>query len=281
MTDSAWRLQSKMRDYTLPSGRPALMGVLNVTPDSFSDGGQHFSMMEAIAHGLHMVREGADIVDVGGESTRPGAEEVSETEELDRVLPVVQELCAHGVTVSIDTSKPEVARACLDAGAAIVNDVRALQNDGMVEVCAQSGCTVCLMHMQGDPRTMQTDPHYDDVVAEVHAFLMQRALHVEKGGVARNKIWIDPGIGFGKNLQHNLSLLRNLSSLCADKYPVLVGVSRKSFIGKVLGGAPVDERMFGSLACQVLAQASGARIVRAHDVRQARQAIEMTAAVLG
>ncbi|MBS1712725.1 MAG: dihydropteroate synthase [Armatimonadetes bacterium] len=264
----------------LPIGRPALMGVLNVTPDSFSDGGLYFDQDKAVEAGIRMVEDGADLVDVGGESTRPGASPVSAEDERQRVVPVVRRLVERGVVVSVDTSKVEVASAALDAGAQVVNDVTAFGDPEMADVCARSGCTVCLMHMQGEPRTMQEAPHYDDVVAEVRDFLVGRARAAEAVGVAGDRIWIDPGIGFGKTLGHNLALLARLDEFVATGYPVLIGVSRKSFLGKILGGAPPDERLEGTLAVQVLAQAAGAKIVRAHDVRPARRAMEVASAVL-
>jgi len=269
-----------MTHFELPVGRPALMGVLNVTPDSFSDGGHYFDTTRAIERGLDMVDEGADLIDVGGESTRPNADEVTVEEELRRVLPVVRALSEAGVSVSIDTSKAIVARESLAAGAVVTNDVTAFSDPKMPEVCASAGCTVCLMHMQGNPRTMQASPSYDDVVNEVRDFLMARALKVESMGVQRNRIWIDPGLGFGKTLDHNLSLLRHLSRIVETGYPVLIGASRKSFIGRILAGAPVEERLFGSLAAQVLAQSNGAKIIRAHDCKEARNAMLIAQAIL-
>jgi dihydropteroate synthase len=259
------------------------MGVLNVTPDSFSDGGQFSHPDEAVAAGLRMVSEGADLIDVGGESTRPGAAGVSLDEELARVTPVVEGLCRAGVAVSIDTSKHEVAHRCLELGAVVVNDVTALRDPLMVEVCADAGCTVCLMHMQGEPRTMQEAPFYHDVVSEVSRELSERASLIEKAGVLRERIWLDPGIGFGKTLEHNLTLLAHLDELVELGYPVLVGVSRKSFLGRLLGKekpAPVELRLEGSIAAQVLAQAKGARILRVHDVAQAKRAAVVADAIL-
>jgi len=260
------------------------MGIVNVTPDSFSDGGLHFGAGDAIAAGLRMIEDGADCVDVGGESTRPGAEEVPVEEELRRVISVVEALAMKRVTVSIDTMKPAVARAALAAGAAIVNDVTALADPDMADVVAAAGCTVCLMHMKGNPKTMQANPHYDDVVAEVRDFLIERARFAESRRIARNKIWIDPGFGFGKTVQHNLLLLKHLDVFAATGYPVLIGVSRKSTIGRVLNPdspLPVEERLEGSLAAQVVAQMKGARIIRTHDVKATRWAMDMTNAILG
>jgi dihydropteroate synthase len=267
---------------SLPTNRPALMGIINVTPDSFSDGGVHFAMATAIEAGLRMRLEGADLVDVGGESTRPGAEEVTVDEELRRVIPVIEGLTAQGVRVSVDTMKPQVARAALEAGASVVNDVTAFSDPEMAGVVAKAGCTVCLMHMRGNPRTMQLNPTYADVVEEVRDYLVERAQWAQRAGIDRGNIWIDPGIGFGKTLHHNLLLLKHLGRFVETGYPVLIGVSRKSFIGRLLSPEsplPVEERREGTLAAQVLAQMSGARIIRAHDVKEARRAIDLVAAV--
>ncbi len=232
------------------------MGVLNVTPDSFSDGGRWLDPAAAVAHGLQMVAEGADVVDVGGESTRPGAEPVPVDEELRRVLPVVEALAPH-VRVSIDTRKAEVAEAALGAGATIVNDVSAT----LAPVAKAAGAGWVAMHMQGDPATMQQAPAYDDVVAEVTAFLVARA-----GAAGIDEVWIDPGIGFGKTLAHNLSLLRHLDRLVATGYPVLVGTSRKTFLGRLTGGAGADDRVEASVATAAWALSQGASMVRVHDV---------------
>lgn len=259
------------------------MGILNITPDSFSDGGVHFAAQDAIDAGMRMIDDGAGILDVGGESTRPNAPVVPAEDELRRVLPVVEGLAARGAVVSIDTMKPEVARTALQAGAVILNDVTALSSEGMAEVAAETGCYVCLMHMKGDPRTMQTNPTYEDVVDEVRSYLLGRAEYAISRGVAKDSIWIDPGIGFGKTVEHNLALLRNLDVFVKTGYPVLLGTSRKSFIGKALGDPPlpVDQRLEGTLATQVVGQVKGAKIIRAHDVKEARRAIDMTAAILG
>ncbi|MFI5386186.1 MAG: dihydropteroate synthase [Fimbriimonadales bacterium] len=272
-----------LRAVLLPTNRPALMGIINVTPDSFSDGGVHFSTQAAIDAGLRMTGEGADLVDVGGESTRPGADEVPLDEELKRVIPVVEALASKGIEVSIDTMKPEVARQALAAGAVVVNDVSALSHPEMPEVVAGAGCTVCLMHMQGTPRTMQQNPVYGDVVAEVRGYLVERAQFAQSQRIRQDRIWIDPGIGFGKTVQHNLLLLKHLEVLVAAGYPVLVGVSRKSFIGRVLtpdNPLPVEDRLEGTLAAQVVAQINGVRIIRAHDVKEARRAIDIASAIL-
>jgi dihydropteroate synthase len=246
------------------------MGVLNVTPDSFSDGGRWFDRDGAIAHGHEMIREGADVIDVGGESTRPGAEPVDGREELRRVLPVVEALVPH-VRVSIDTSKAAVAEAAVDAGASLVNDISASLHD----VAAATGAGWVAMHMQGTPRTMQEAPHYDDVVAEVRDFLVERAERAVAAGV--DEVWVDPGIGFGKTLAHNLALLAHLDELVAAGFPVVVGTSRKSFLGTLVGGAPIDDRIEGSIATATWAMAHGAGMVRAHDVRATAHAARIVA----
>ena len=273
-----------MPAFPLPEGRPAIMGVLNVTPDSFSDGGQFLDEDAAVQRGEQMLAEGADLIDVGGESTRPGAQPVGADEELLRVLPVVKRLVAAGAKLSIDTSKHDVAVECLEAGATVLNDISALSDPAMAKLCADAWCTVCLMHMQGDPRTMQQDPHYDDVVADVRTALLKAATSAEQAGVGRECIWLDPGIGFGKTLGHNLQLLSSLEALVETGYPIMVGVSRKSFIGKLLGPegdpAPADERLEGTLSAQVLAQAKGARIIRTHDVKAAVRASLVAGALL-
>lgn len=253
----------------LPEGRPALMGILNITPDSFSDGGLHLDPVLAVAAGRQMVADGADLVDVGGESTRPGAEPVTEAEELRRVVPVVQALCAEGIRVSIDTTKPVVAEACLAAGAVVLNDVTGFQNPELREVCARFGATACIMHMQGEPRTMQANPSYQDVVNEVAAYLGAQAQLVQAAGV--RKVWVDLGIGFGKTTAHNLALLRHMGAFTALGYPVLIGLSRKAFLGRILGSEaeplPTSEREEATLAANLFAAAHGARILRVHNVR--------------
>jgi dihydropteroate synthase len=261
------------------SMNPKLMGVVNVTPDSFSDGGLFLDAEAAIAHGKELVRDGAEILDIGGESTRPGAEEVSAGEELARVEPVVAGL-AGVATVSIDTSKLAVAEAALDAGASIVNDVTALRHDPEVgALCAERGAGLVLMHMLGDPRTMQENPVYEDVVDDVKAFLAERLVAAIDAGVAEEKVWLDPGIGFGKTLEHNLELLRRLGELRALGRPLVVGTSRKSFIGKIDGSA-VDDRIGGTIASSVLAAAEGADVLRVHDVAETAQAMKMANAIL-
>jgi dihydropteroate synthase len=259
---------------------PKLMGVVNVTPDSFSDGGRYLDADAAVAHGEGLVRDGAAILDVGGESTRPGAVEVGEAEELRRVEPVVAGL-AGSAAVSIDTSKLAVAEAALDAGASIVNDVTAFKREPeMASLCAERGVGVVLMHMPGSPRTMQDDPHYDDVVDDVKAFLAARMEFAIGKGVAGERIWLDPGIGFGKTLEHNLELLRRLGELRELGRPLVVGTSRKSFIGKV-DGSDVEDRIGGSIASSVLAAAEGADVLRVHDVAEMTQALAVANAVLG
>jgi dihydropteroate synthase len=256
------------------------MGVLNVTPDSFYDGGRRLAPEQAIADGVKMAAAGADIIDVGGESTRPGARPVSEEEELKRVLPVIHGLRrAVSVPISIDTYKANVARAALDAGADIVNDISALRIDcAMAALVAKENVPVVLMHMQGTPQTMQTDPRYSDLLREVKDFLWARVRFAEESGIAPEKIIVDPGIGFGKKIEHNLYLLNRLSELATLGYPLLVGASRKAFIGKILDVTP-DERMEGSLAAAVVAVLAGADIIRAHDVRETRRAMDVADAI--
>jgi dihydropteroate synthase len=261
--------------------RPAVMGVLNVTPDSFSDGGMFLASEAAIAHGRQLAADGADLIDVGGESTRPGAEPVAAEEELRRILPVVRELAqAVKVPLSIDTYKASVARAALAAGVSFVNDVSAFRGDSeMAAVVAEAGVDVCLMHMKGEPHNMQEDPRYDDVVSEVKAFLEERLALALGDGVREDRIWLDPGIGFGKTLEHNLALLRRLDEIVAIGRPVLIGPSRKRFIGTLTGRAEQD-RLAGSLSAVVLAFERGASMFRVHDVREARDALSVAGATL-
>jgi dihydropteroate synthase len=260
---------------------PKLMGVVNVTPDSFSDGGLYLDAGAAVRHGEELARDGADILDVGGESTRPGAEAVSAEEELRRVEPVVAALAAAGHTVSIDTSKAAVAEAALEAGAAIVNDVTALRGDPQLgALCAEREAGVVLMHMRGEPRTMQRNPVYEDVVDDVKAFLAERLEAALAAGIAEEKVWLDPGIGFGKTLAHNLELLLRLGELRELGRPLVVGASRKSFIGAI-DGSPVGERLGGTIAASVLAAAEGAELLRVHDVAAAAQALKLAVAILG
>jgi dihydropteroate synthase len=257
------------------------MGVVNVTPDSFSDGGLFLDPEAAVAHGRQLAAAGAEILDVGGESTRPGAEPVGEAEELARVVPVIARLADVEVEVSVDTSKAAVAAAALDAGATIVNDVTALRGDAdMASLCAERGATVVLMHMLGEPRTMQRDPRYDDVVEDVKAFLGERLEAAVAGGIEEERVWLDPGIGFGKTGAHNMELLRRLGELRELGRPLVIGTSRKSFLGKI-DGSPADRRLGGTIASSVLAAAEGADVLRVHDVAEVRQALTVAAAILG
>jgi dihydropteroate synthase len=264
--------------FELDLAHPRVMGIVNVTPDSFSDGGKFASTKAAIAHGLQLVAQGADILDVGGESTRPGAPPVPLTEELQRVIPVIEGLADAGVPVSVDTYKPQVMRAAIAAGAALVNDVWALQEPGALEAVADSTAGVCLMHMRGTPQTMQADPYYDDVVAEVSRFLQSRAEAAEAAGIARECIVLDPGFGFGKRSVHNIALLRELPALCALGYPVLAGLSRKSVLGQITGSS-VEERLPASVAAAVVAALKGAKILRVHDVKATVDALNVVSAV--
>jgi dihydropteroate synthase len=266
--------------FRLPLDRPLIMGIVNVTPDSFSDGGMNASPRLALDFAERLIGDGADILDVGGESTRPGAEPVGLQEELDRVMPVLDGLKGCPVPVSVDTYKPEVMRAAIAAGASMVNDVKALRTPGALEAAAATDAGVCLMHMQGEPRTMQDDPQYGDVVAEVRDFLAERVGAAERAGVSRERIVIDPGFGFGKRAEHNLALLRHLDALCALGLPILVGLSRKSVLGGITR-REVGERVHASVAAALLAVAKGAAIVRVHDVRPTRDALAVWAAVMG
>ncbi len=257
------------------------MGIVNVTPDSFSDGGLFLDAASAIVHGRELAAAGADLLDVGGESTRPGAEAVAADAELERVVPVVEGLAAADVPISVDTSKAAVAAAGLDAGAAIVNDVTAFRADpDMAPLCADRRCTVVLMHMLGDPRTMQDDPRYDDVVDDVASFLSERIEYATANGVDEQRIWIDPGIGFGKTVEHNLELLRRLGELRRLGRPIVIGTSRKRFLGTITG-REVGDRVGGTIASNVLALAGGADVFRVHDVAEARQALDVAAVLLG
>jgi len=255
------------------------MGIVNVTPDSFSDGGKFNTTDKAVAHAMKLVEQGADILDVGGESTRPGATPVPLDEELNRVIPVIKALVKAGVPLSIDTYKPEVMRTAIDAGVDIVNDVCALQEDGALEIVAASEVGVCLMHMQGRPQTMQADPQYQEVVAEVTSFLAARLKAAEQAGIARDRIVLDPGFGFGKRTEHNLTLLNQLSSLQSLGLPLLIGLSRKSVLGQVVGSG-VDERIYASIAASVVSVMKGASIVRVHDVKPTVDALKIVSAVM-
>ncbi len=265
----------------MPRGEAQLMGIVNVTPDSFSDGGLFLDAGAAIEHGRELAAQGADMLDIGGESTRPGAAAVPVDEELRRVGPVVEALAADGgAPVSIDTSKLAVAEAALDAGAAMVNDVTALRAEPeLAELCADRGCEVCLMHMLGDPRTMQENPVYDDVVDDVRSFLAERIEFAVSRGIAEERIWVDPGIGFGKTVEHNLELTRRLGELSALGRPIVYGSSRKSFLGKLTGAEP-DQRLGGTIASNVIAYANGAAMLRVHDAGPVREALTVAAAIL-
>jgi len=256
--------------FGLPPDRPLIMGVVNVTPDSFSDGGAFLAPADAVSQARKLVAEGADIIDIGAESTRPGAQPLPESVELDRLLPVLRSL--DDIPVSVDTRRPAVMRAALAAGASMINDVEALQAPGAIEAVAGADCAVCLMHKKGDPATMQDEPVYGDVVAEVREFLAVRAAAAERGGIARERIVLDPGFGFGKNDAHNLRLLKELGAIANLGYPLLAGWSRKSTLGRLTGRA-VGERVAASLAAALLALAGGARILRVHDVRETRDAV--------
>ena len=268
------------------AGRPLLLdrariaGIVNVTPDSFSDGGQHADAESAIAHGLRLIEEGADLLDIGGESTRPGAESVSLADELQRVVPVIAGLATRcGVPLMVDTRKPEVMRAAVAAGAGLINDVCALREPGALDAAAALGVPVCLMHMQGEPRSMQQAPHYADVIEDVHRFLTERLLSCELAGIARGRVLVDPGFGFGKTLEHNLVLLHSLQRFHGLGAGLLVGLSRKSMIGALTGQRAPTQRVIGSVAAALLAAQRGARILRVHDVAATREALAVWQAV--
>lgn len=265
--------------HQLDLSRPHIMGILNVTPDSFSDGGQYNTLEAALHRAGNMLEAGASLLDVGGESTRPGAKAVSPQQELDRVAPLVEALVKNfDCIVSVDSSTPQVMTESAALGAGLLNDVRALQREGALEAAAQTGLPVCLMHMRGEPQTMQDAPHYDDVAAEVAAFLQQRVDACVVAGISRERIVLDPGFGFAKTLQHNLELFSRLPELHALNLPLLVGVSRKSMVGSVLD-KPVDQRLYGSLALAVMALERGGKIIRVHDVAQTMDALKMFEAV--
>ena len=264
--------------FTLQLHRPLVMGIVNVTPDSFSDGGQHADAVLALRHAQTLVEQGADILDIGGESSRPGSPRLSHAQEWARIAPVLQEAVRWNVPVSVDTYQPETMRRALDLGADIINDIHALQRPGALEVVAASKAGVCLMHMQGDPASMQQAPHYADVLGEVRDFLLNRAAMAESMGIDRSRIALDPGFGFGKTLEHNLTLAQGLPALAQTGYPLLVGLSRKSMIG-ALTGRDVGERLPGSLAAVLACVAAGALIVRVHDVGPTCDAIKVWSAM--
>jgi dihydropteroate synthase len=259
--------------------RPRIAGIVNVTPDSFSDGGAHVDAAAAVAHGLKLVKDGADLLDIGGESTRPKAEPVSVQEEIARVVPVIEALAMQtSVPISVDTSKPEVMRAAVAAGAGMINDVYALRQEGALDAASELKVPVCLMHMLGEPRTMQEDPHYDDVVSDVRRFLAEQIFACEMSGIDKKKIIVDPGFGFGKTLEHNLALLRALDQFAALGVPLMVGLSRKAMIGTLTGRA-TDQRAVGSAVAAMIAVQKGVMIVRVHDVAETRDALAVWEAV--
>ena len=259
--------------------RPRILGVINVTPDSFSDGGQHATTAAAVAHGLQLLEEGADALDIGGESTRPGAQEISVEMEMSRVVPVIERLAREtSAPISIDTSRPEVMRAAVAAGAGLINDVYALRRDGALEAAVALGVPVILMHMQGEPRTMQEAPHYDDVVDEVRRFLADRLFTCELAGIPKARLVVDPGFGFGKNLTHNLTVLAGLEAFADLGVPLLAGMSRKRMIGEITG-RDTDQRVAGSVAAHLLAAQRGAMLLRTHDVAPLRDALAVLEAV--
>jgi dihydropteroate synthase len=257
---------------------PLVMGVVNITPDSFSDGGLYASTDDAVLHAVRLIEEGADILDIGGESTRPGSAPVGVEEELRRVLPVVQALENKGIPISVDTSKPEVMRATIKAGATMINDINALQSPGALEVVADGDVTVCLMHMQGKPKYMQSDPQYKDVITEIKDFLQQRIEAVKAAGIAQERIVIDPGFGFGKALKHNLKLLRHLDQFTDMGMPILAGLSRKSMLREITGSKK-DDLVYSSVSAALLAAINGAKILRVHDVKATKDALKIYNAV--
>ena len=264
----------QLGNFQFDLSRPLVMGIVNVTPDSFSDGGQHFQRDTALAHAQQLIADGADILDIGGESTRPGAQPVSVDQELERVIPIIERLRGVSVPISVDSCKPQVIRAAIAAGVQMVNDINALQDATALHAVAASNVAVCLMHKQGQPQTMQTQPYYQNVVAEVSAFLRDRIVAAEAAGIQRNRIVIDPGFGFGKSLEHNLTLLRELKKLTELGAPVLVGLSRKSMLG-TLTGQDVTQRLPASVAAALIAVQRGAAIVRVHDVRATVDALKI------
>ncbi|MCX6695336.1 MAG: dihydropteroate synthase [Candidatus Altiarchaeota archaeon] len=271
----------KFGKFELPVGeRVLVMGIVNVTPDSFSDAGKFASTEKAVEHALRMAEDGADIIDVGGESTRPGSEPVSVDQEISRVVPVIREISRKaGVPISIDSCKPEVVEKALQAGASMINDVNGLRGEGMAELAARYDVPVCIMHMQGTPKEMQKNPSYDDVVKDVKSFLKKQADYAVKKGVSRNKIIVDPGIGFGKTTEHNIELIRKIREFKKLGYPVLIGPSRKAFIGNILN-APVGERLAGTIAASVVCAVNGADVIRVHDVKEVVQALRLAETII-
>ncbi|ANI30749.1 dihydropteroate synthase [Yersinia entomophaga] len=268
------------RDLTLDLSHPQVMGILNVTPDSFSDGGRHNDLDNALHHAQAMIAAGATLIDVGGESTRPGAAEISEQEELDRVIPVVEALAKRfEIFISVDTSKAAVITESAKVGAHLINDVRSLQEPGALDAAAATGLPVCLMHMQGQPQSMQQSPHYDDLLADVNQFFEHHIERCVAAGIAKSKLLLDPGFGFGKNLAHNYQLLARLAELHHFELPLLVGMSRKSMVGQLLN-VPPQQRVIGSVACAVIAAMQGAQIVRVHDVKETVEAMRIVEATL-
>lgn len=268
------------RDSVLDLSHPHVMGILNVTPDSFSDGGRHNDLIQAVTHTNSMINAGATIIDIGGESTRPGAEEVSVQQELERVIPVVEAIAQRfEVWISVDTSKAEVIREAAHAGAHLINDIRSLQEPGALEATAASGLPVCLIHMQGEPRTMQQSPHYQHFLQDVEAFFIEHIARCEAAGIKKDRLLLDPGFGFGKNLRHNYQLLAHLADFHRFGMPLLVGMSRKSMIGQLLNVGP-SQRLTGSLACAVIAAMQGAHILRVHDVKETVEAMRVVEATL-
>lgn len=264
--------------FNLPLHRPLIMGIVNVTPDSFSDGGRHGSAAVGIEHAFRLLEEGADILDIGGESSRPGAQPVGIDEELRRVLPLIEALQGGNVPVSVDTCKTEVMRAAIAAGADMINDIHALQGEGALEAVVGSNVAACLMHKQGTPQTMQLAPRYGDVVADVMAFLAARMAAAQAAGISRERLVVDPGFGFGKSLEHNLTLLRQLDRFQALGVPLLAGLSRKSMLGQITG-LDVDARLIPSIAAAVIAAIKGAKIIRVHDVKASKEALQIVNAI--
>lgn len=268
------------RDSVLDLSHPHVMGILNVTPDSFSDGGRHNELVQALTHANEMINAGATIIDIGGESTRPGADEVSVEQELERVIPVVEAIAQRfEVWISVDTSRAEVIRESAKAGAHIINDIRSLQKPGALEAAAATGLPVCLMHMQGEPRTMQQAPGYKNLLQDVETFFVEQIARCEAAGIKKEQLLLDPGFGFGKNLSHNYQLLAHLADFHRFGLPLLVGMSRKSMIGQLLNVGP-SQRLTGSLACAVIAAMQGAHILRVHDVKETVEAMRVVEATL-